>query len=144
VTNATKPNAIDAFDWARYKAQGTGVEANLRNGATLGKLGTTANPDNRQFPTATTVNTTASRFIGTRYIFNVVRTSSHPAGYTTQQADAEKLIGVRTAASGGAGLICAGSVATQINLAGFLPLTLGATGGTGLPQSYCRLNPAAL
>jgi hypothetical protein len=144
VTGASKPNAIYAFDWSRFKAQGTGVEANLRNGAVLGKLGTTANPDNRQVPSLTTVNTTASRFLGTRYIFNVVRTSSHPAGYATQQADAEKLIGVRPAANGGAGFICTGSAATQINLAGFVQLTLGATGGTGLPQSRCRLNPAAL
>jgi hypothetical protein len=144
VTTASKPNAIYAFDWSRWRAQGTGIEANLRNGATLGKLGTTTSPDNRQAPSITTVNASASRFIGTRYIFNVVRTSSHPAGYTAQQADVEKLIGVNPTSSGGAGFICAGSAATQISLAGFVPLALAATGGVGLPQSHCRLNPAAL
>jgi ABC-type phosphate transport system substrate-binding protein len=142
VTAVSKPNAIYVFDWGRYRAQGTGIEANLRNGATLGKLGTTT--ANRQAPSATTVNATASRFLGTRYIFNVVRAAAHPAGYATQLADVEKLIGVRPAASGGAGYICSGLAATQITLAGFVPLPSGATGGTGLPVSTCRLNPAAL
>ena len=47
-------------------------------------------------PSPTTVNTTASRFLGTRYVFNVVRTANHPASYTNQLNDVEKLIGVRT------------------------------------------------
>ena len=142
VTTVSKPNAIYAFDWSRYRAQGTGIEANLRNGATLGKLGTTTS--NRIAPSTTTVNTTASRFLGTRYIFNVVRSASHPAGYTIQLADVEKLIGVRATASGGPGFICAGSASAQITLAGFVPLVLGASGGVGLPQSHCKLNPPAL
>jgi ABC-type phosphate transport system substrate-binding protein len=141
VTAASKPNAIYAFDWARWSAQGTGIEANLRNGATLGKLGTTTS--NRQAPSATTVNTTPSRFLGTRYVFNVVRAAAHPAGYTNQLADVEKLIGVR-AGAGNIGFICAGNATAQIKLAGFVPLPLGGSGGVGLPQSHCKLNPPAL
>ena len=37
VTAVSKPNAIYAFDWARWNAQCKGVEADLRNGATLGQ-----------------------------------------------------------------------------------------------------------
>jgi len=70
--------------------------------------------------------------------------ANHPSTYTNQLADVEKLIGVQTTANGGAGYICSGSASVQINLAGFVPLPLGASGGTGLPQSHCRLNPATL
>ncbi len=142
VTTASKPNAIYAFDFSKWKAQSSGFEANLRNGAALGKLGTTTS--NRQGPSLTTVNTTPSRFLGTRYVFNVERTASHPAGYTNQEVDIEKFIGVAPAASGGAGLICGGTLAPNITLAGFVPLPLAGTGGVGLPQSHCKLNPPAL
>jgi ABC-type phosphate transport system substrate-binding protein len=137
VTTANKPNAIDAFDWSRWTAQSKGFEADLRNGSVLGKL-------NNVVPSTTTVNTSPSRFLGTRYIYNVVRLSSHPAGYTNQKVDVEKLIGVRPVASGGAGYICAGMASKVLFDAGFVPLPLGATGGTGLPNSVCRLNPTAL
>ena len=142
VTTVSKPNAIYAFDFSRWKAQATGYEADLRNGAGLGKLGTTA--ANRQGPSLTTVNTNPGRFLGTRYVYNVVELASHPAGYTNQLKDVEKLIGVRTVANGGPGWICAGSASRVIIAAGFVPLTLSGSGGIGLPQSYCRLNPPAL
>ena len=142
VTTISKPNAIYAFDWARWTAEGTGIEANLRNASAVGKLGTTTS--NRILPSATTVNTTPSRFLGTRYVFNVVRVDSHPAGYTNQLKDVENLIGVRSTANGGAGFICSNAAAAAIKLAGFVPLTLAGSGGVGLPQSYCRLNPPAL
>jgi phosphate transport system substrate-binding protein len=142
VTTASKPNAIYAYDFSKFKAQTSGFEANLKNGAAVGKLGTTTS--NRQAPGAGTINTTASRFLGTRYVFNVVRAAAHPAGYTNQLADVEKFVGVRPAASGGAGLICSGALTTNITLSGFFPLALGASGGTGLPQSHCKLNPPAL
>ncbi|MDQ1433432.1 MAG: hypothetical protein QOF59_248 [Actinomycetota bacterium] len=136
VTAASKPNAIDAFDYARWTAQSRGTEADLRNGATLGTL-------NGVTPSPSTVNTSASRFLGTRYIFNVVRLASHPAGYAAQRADVEKLIGVKGGV-GGIGYICSNLAARAIVQAGFVPLTSGATGGTGLPNSTCRLNPTAL
>jgi ABC-type phosphate transport system substrate-binding protein len=136
VTAASKPNAIDAFDYSRWTAQARGTEADLRNGATLGKL-------NNVVPSPSTVNTTPSRFLGTRYIFNVVRLASHPAGYAAQRTDVEKLIGVR-AGAGGVGFICSNQASRAITNAGFVPLPGGATGGTGLPNSFCRLNPTAL
>ena len=117
VTTASKPNAIYAFDWSRWRAQGAGFEANLRNGGTLGKLGTGDGRSNRVAPSTTTVNTTASRFLGTRYIFNVVELANHPSTYTNQLADVEKLIGVPYLASERrSGYICAGGVAATITL----------------------------
>jgi ABC-type phosphate transport system substrate-binding protein len=136
VTAASKPNAIDAFDYSRWTAQSKGTEADLRNGAALGTL-------NGVKPSPGTVNTTASRFLGTRYIFNVVRLASHPANYTNQRVDVENLIGVR-AGTGGVGFICSNLASRAIVDAGFVPLPSGATGGTGLPNSFCRLNPTAL
>jgi ABC-type phosphate transport system substrate-binding protein len=144
VTTASKPNAIYAFDWSRFRAQGAGFEANLKNGATLGKLGTSTNPDNRQLPSTTTVNTSPSRFLGTRYVFNVDEKANHPSSYTNQLLDVEKLIGVQTTANGGPGYICGGSASVEIALAGFVPLPLSGSGGVGLPQSHCKLNPPAL
>jgi ABC-type phosphate transport system substrate-binding protein len=140
VTTANKPNAIDAFDWSRWTAQLNGYEADLRNGSTLGKL-------NGVVPSPTTVNTTASRFLGTRYVYNVVRLANHPSNQSGQLLDVTRLIGVRPTSatpSPGPGYICSGLAKKVITLAGFVPLTLGATGGTGLPNSVCRLNPTDL
>lgn len=152
VTTASKPNAIYAYDWARFNAQTNGVESDLRNGATLGKLGVLA--ANRIAPSTTTVNENtadpATHFLGTRYVFNVVRKANHPAGYTSQLLDVTRLIGVRASSepiSPGPGFICqdpSAPAATWITRAGFVKLNLGATGGTGLPQSRCRLNPNPL
>ena len=61
------------------RAQFKGFEADLRNGSVLGQL-------NGVTPSPTTVNTTASRFLGTRYVYNVVRKAAHPASYTNQLA----------------------------------------------------------
>ncbi len=140
VTTASKPNAIYAFDYARWTAQKNGVEADLRNGATLGSL-------NSVTPSPTTVNTSPSRFLGTRYVYNVVRLANHPASYTNQLLDVTKLIGVRPSTaspSPGPGYICSGAASRVIALYGFVPLASGATGGTGLPNSFCRLNPTDL
>ena len=74
VTNANKKNAIFAYDWARFRAQKTGFEQNLTNGAVLGKFGVTTPVG----PTTANVNEQAGRFFGTRYVFNVVRKTNHP------------------------------------------------------------------
>ena len=55
-----------------------------------------------------------------------------------------RLIGVRTAAQGGAQYICSGKAKADITKAGFVPLAEVATGGIGLPASFCRLNPKPL
>jgi ABC-type phosphate transport system substrate-binding protein len=136
VTTASFPNAIYAFDWARWSAQSKGYEANLRNGATLGAI-------NGVTPSTSTVNESGT-FVDSRYIYNVVRKSAHPSSYTNQYKDFLKFAGVQITSSGGAGFICNGNAAQVIGLAGFVALPLAATGGTGLPSSHCRLNPTPI
>jgi ABC-type phosphate transport system substrate-binding protein len=136
VTNANFPNAIYAFDYARWTAQSTGFEADLRNGAALGAI-------NGVTPSPSTVNASGT-FVDSRYVYNVVRKAAHPASYTNQYKDFIKLGGVQTTSAGGPGFICNNLAVKVIKLAGFVPLTLGTTGGTGLPSSYCRLNPTPI
>lgn len=122
-----KPNAIYFFSVGQHKAQGTGVLVNQRNGATLGQI-------NGVTPNSTTINTTASRFFGTRYIYNVTKTGS------PSESAALDFVGVK---AGGPGFICKNSASSTISTFGGYPLPLGGT-GAGLPNSNCRLNPTPL
>jgi len=140
VTPKNKPAAIYIFDWANYRADGTGFQPDLRNGATLGKFGPTAST--RVSPSAKNVNTSPKRFFGTRYVYNVVSTTNHPASDTNQLQGVTAFIGVSQ--STGAGWICSGKAAADIKAAGFVSIAKGSTGGIGLPNSYCRLNPTSL
>jgi ABC-type phosphate transport system substrate-binding protein len=140
VTNGSKHNAIFAYDWARFRAQKVGFEQNLTNGAVLGKFGVNTPVG----PTTSNVNETANRFFGTRYVFNVVRKTNHPGQVGNQLNGVTRLIGVRTAKQGGAQYICSGKAKADITKAGFVPLPKFGTGGTGLPSSFCRLNPKPL
>jgi phosphate transport system substrate-binding protein len=136
-----KDNAIYMYDWGKFRAQRTGFEKNLTNGAVLGKTGVNAP---LAAPSTTNVNEGANRFVGVRYLYNVVRRTVHPSNATDQLADVTRLIGVRTKAQGGPQYICSGKAKADINKAGFVPLPLKATGGTGLPGSTCRFNPTPL
>jgi ABC-type phosphate transport system substrate-binding protein len=136
VTTASFPNAIYAFDYARWTAQSKGFEADLRNTATLGAI-------NGVTPSASTVNT-AGTFVDSRYVYNVVRHDSHPTSDINQYKNVLKFTGVQTTVNGGAGYICSGLAANTIALAGFVSLPLATTGGTGLPNSNCRLNPTPI
>jgi ABC-type phosphate transport system substrate-binding protein len=136
VTPANFSNAIYAYDYARWTAQSTGFEADLRNGSGLGAI-------NGVTPSPSTVNESGT-FVDSRYIYNVVRTAAHPSSYTGQYQDFLRLAGVRITSNGGPGFICGGLAAKVIKLAGFVPLSMGATGGTGLPNSNCRLNPTPI
>ena len=140
VTNANKPDAIFAYDWARWRAQKSGFEHNLTNGSVLGKFGVTT----PVLPSASNVNETANRFFGTRYVYNVVRIQNHPGQRGNQFLDVIRLIGVRGVKSGGAQYICSGKAKADITKAGFVPLAQKATGGTGLPASFCRFDPTPL
>ena len=42
MSSVTFQNAIYMYDWAKFRAQKTGFETNLTNGAVLGKYGTTS------------------------------------------------------------------------------------------------------
>jgi len=140
VKPADKPNAIFAYDWGKFRAQKTGFETNLTNGAVLGKFGVTTPVT----PTTSNVNETSGRFFGTRYLFNVVRKSNHPGQAADQLNSVTRMIGVRTTKQGGAQYICLGKAKADILKAGFVPLVKFGTGGVGLPSSFCRLNPKPL
>jgi phosphate transport system substrate-binding protein len=120
-------NAIYVFAVGQYRAQAAGLLVNLTNGSTLGRI-------NGVSPNAASINTSATRFFGTRYIFNVTKTGS------PSESAALDFVGVK---SGGPGYICNNNVATTLQNFGGFPLGLGGT-GAGLPNSYCRLNPTPL
>lgn len=142
VASATFQNAIYQFDWARFTAQKKGFETNLTNGAVLGKAGATL--ATAKGPNVSDVNESSSRFYGTRYVYNVMEKTNHPASDTNQGTDILRLIGVRPTTQGGAQYICSGKAKAEITEAGFVPLPKFATGGIGLGQSDCRLNPTPL
>ena len=136
----TFQNAIYMYDWGKWRAQKTHFEPDLTNGSALGKYGVTTPVG----PSAANVNETKSRYTATRYVYNVVRKTVHPATAKQQFNDVTRFIGVVAKANGGAGYICAGRAKADITKAGFVPLGLFGSGGTGLPSSFCRLNPKPL
>jgi phosphate transport system substrate-binding protein len=142
VTSLTFSNAIYMYDWARFRAQKTGFEQNLTNGAALGKFGATT--ATIAAPTTANVNESKTRYFGTRYVYNVMEKSPHPKSDVNQTNDVLRLIGVRPTNQGGAQFICSGKASTLITKAGFVPLKKFASGGIGLAASVCRLNPVAL
>jgi phosphate transport system substrate-binding protein len=127
VSSANKPNAIYVFSVAQWNAQAGGELADLRNGSTLQSI-------NGVSPITSHINTTPTRFFGTRYIYNVTKSTS------PQLSEALDFVGVK---SGGPGYICNGNAASTITAFGGVNLPLGGT-GAGLPNSHCRLNPVQL
>ncbi len=127
---ASKPFAIFPMSYAQFKSDAAKKTPDLRNGITMGKL-------NGLLPTGVTVHEAAvpTRFLGTRYVFNVADTTSK------NYDDVIRFAGVDNA---GPGYICNNKVKPTITAYGFRPLTLAATGGGVTINSYCRLDPAAL
>ena len=124
---AQQANAIYVFSVGQYRAQASGVLRDLRNGSTIGAI-------NGVLPNSGTINTTSSRFFGTRYVYNVTKNGS------PSESAALDFVGVK---SGGPGYICNNKAAGAIQSFGNFTLPLGGT-GAGLPNSYCRLNPTPL
>jgi len=135
-------NSIFVFEWADWRAQKDGFSPNLTNGSALGKFG--INATSEKTPNASDVNETTNRYQGTRYIYNVDMKANHPASDKQQLNDINRLIGVRPANQGGPQYICSGKAKNDIIKAGYVPLPKFATGGIGLPQSFCRLDPTPL
>jgi len=140
VSSVTFQNAIFMYDWGKWRAQKGGFEPNLTNGSALGAYGVTTPVT----PSVKNVNESPTRYTATRYLYNVVRRKVHPATAKNQFNAVTGFIGVFGKTQGGAGYICAGRAKADILKAGFVPLGLFGSGGTGLPSSYCRLNPKDL
>ena len=140
VTSVSFQNAIYMYDWGKWRAQKGHFEPDLTNGSALGAYGVTTPVT----PSATTVNEGKNRYTATRYLYNVVKKTAHPGTAKNQFNAVTNFIGVFGKTQGGAGYICAGRAKADITKAGFVPLGLFGSGGTGLPSSFCRLNPKAL
>ena len=123
--------AINPFSFAQWTAMANGVIPNRRNGALLGAINGTA-------PSATTVRVANPHFLGTRYIYNVLKV----AGGTTSYIATLRALGVDAT---GPGWLCKSSadIRGKIRQFGDIPLTSGVT-GPGLPASFCRLEPTPL
>jgi phosphate transport system substrate-binding protein len=135
VATADKPNTIFPFSFAQWTAQAnhaTTGETDARNGAVLKSINGIA-------PSVTSINSTTSPFLGRRWVYNVLL----PGLAGSEQSTAVKILGVTTAASG---YLCKDNTTIQnlISEFGFVTNPIGPTGGSGLPNSHCRLNPAAL
>ncbi len=128
VLAADKTNAILPFSYAQWTAASKAVIADLRNGTTLGQI-------NGVKASSSTINETPTHFLGTRYVFNVAKTTS------PSYNDVMRFVGVDNA---GAGYICNHGGSKIITTYGFVALKKLATGGGVTITSYCRKNPAAL
>lgn len=141
VADGDKPHAICFYGYSRWVLQARSLETDKRNGAIFGKFGTTS--ANLARPSFSSINTTANRYLGTRYVYNVLPLNS--GADVPRSADVRRFIGVTP--GGTPGFICADPIARRIIASfGLKPLPLGATDITAnaasYGQSYCRRNAA--
>jgi phosphate transport system substrate-binding protein len=129
ITAAQKPFAINAYSYAQWTAMHNGVIPDRRNGGALGAI-------NGIVPSLTTIRVVSPHFLGTRYIYNVLKTTEPSYNATLRFAGVDAT---------GPGFICKSSVAirAQIRRFGDVNLVSGVT-GPGLPASFCRLEPTPL
>ena len=129
VLSADKTTAILPYAYGQWTASSKAVIADLRNGVTLGNI-------NGVKASASTINETGvTHFLGTRYAFNVLKTTA------PSYNDTMRMMGVDNA---GNGWLCNNNANKIIKLYGMTPLKKLAAGGGVTTLSYCRLNPAAL
>lgn len=127
VAAADQAAAIVPYSYGVWNAQKSGIIADERGGAALQMVNGVA-------PSSKTINETATRFIGTRYVYNVAKTTS------PRYVDVIRFTGVDAA---GAGYVCSGKASKVIAKYGFTPLKK-APAGSGLPKAACRKEPTPL
>lgn len=129
IPKAKKPFAINAFSFAQWTAMKNGVIPDRRAGGKLGSI-------NGIKPNGVSINTNPGHFLGTRYIYNVLKTTEPSYNATLRFAGVD---------ASGPGFLCKSSTALRatIKLYGDEPLNRGVT-GPGLPKSFCRLEPTPL
>lgn len=144
VADADKPDAICFYGYSRWRIQASGLEVDKRNGAKFGRFNATDGVT-ALYPTPSTINETASRYAGTRLVYNLIYRGANGSTTLPGFNDALAAVGVRTTADGGElGYLCKGGAATRIiRLYGLIPLKSGPT-DTGYPDSYCRHNKYSL
>lgn len=89
VADADKTRAICWYGYSRWTLQARALETDKRNGAIFGKFG--PNADQLKRPSFSTINTSDSRYKGTRYIYNVIPLNS--SADVGRSADARRFVG---------------------------------------------------
>ena len=171
VSDADKPNAICFYGYSRWVLQARSLETDKRNQGVFGKFGPQTSELKR--PSFSTINDSATRYKGTRYVYNVlplgalgvdlgrtpdarrfVGVSLQPAGCTDgieSGNDDCNFDGDRTddvvAVGAVPGFVCGDATARRIIASfGFKPIPSGLTSATNAAYgtSYCRYNQTAL
>ena len=134
VSDVDKPNAICWYGYSRWVLQARSLETNKRNGAVFGKFG--PNVAELKRPSFSSINTTSSRYKGTRYVYNVLPVSAEAA----RNPDARRFVGVSKqpvacATNAANGVVSEVTAATDCNFDGDATDTDVAVGG--VPGFIC-------
>ncbi|HEY3833296.1 MAG TPA: hypothetical protein VGO03_13450 [Acidimicrobiia bacterium] len=130
---ASRPWAIFPMSYAQWHSDSSKKTPDLRGGITEMDI-------NGVVPGPKTINESASRFLGTRYVYNVTR---------PVEPDYFNVLDLVAADNNGAGFICAGKAKATIKAFGFQALASATTGttssGTNITlATQCRVNPVPL
>jgi hypothetical protein len=91
VSDANKPDAICFYGYSRWVIQAKALETDKRNGAVFGKF---KNTGDFKRPSFSSINETASRFEGTRLVYNYVGLSSTTGTIYPRIDDSRRFVGV--------------------------------------------------
>lgn len=91
VSDANKPDAICFYGYSRWVIQAKALETDKRNGAVFGKF---KNTGDLKRPSFSSINETASRFEGTRLVYNYVGLSSTTGSIYPRIEDSRRFVGV--------------------------------------------------
>lgn len=139
IATADKAKSIYYFSYGQWYAQSKSVLADLRNGAVLGAINVSGVLVK---PSAATINTTATRFPATRYLYNILDTRNPDYLAAAKFVAAGNLDNDATTAATN-GWLCSNKGQNIIKLLGFAPLKKAVDPVTTI-QSYCLKNPTAL
>ncbi|MEI8335821.1 MAG: substrate-binding domain-containing protein [Actinomycetes bacterium] len=137
IATVDQANAIYYYSYGQAYAQSKGVLADLRNKSVLGSITQSGTPVK---PGPSTINTSATRFLGTRYVYNILDTRNPDYRNALRFVGAGDLDNnVATPAENG--FLCSNTASTTIKLYGFIPLKKVVDPATTI-QSYCVKNGA--
>lgn len=129
VSVANRPGAINPFAFAQWTAAANALVPDRRAGTTLQSINGIA-------PSVLTIKeAVAGRFLGTRYVYNVLKTTSPRYTSVKRFAGVDNLSG---------GFLCNNKGVTIMTKYGLVALPSAATGGGVTLASTCRKNPADL
>ena len=91
VSDANKLDAICFYGYSRWVIQAKALETDKRNGAVFGKF---KNTGDLKRPSFSSINETASRFEGTRFVYNYVGLTSTTGSLYPRIEDSRRFVGV--------------------------------------------------